>query len=169
MKNIKNYINKSIKINESQNVAVNFITDIDKFVNSTLSNLSTFSQSHIDKKDNELHIHFISKDGFENYHIYIFGIDNIHNFGYKFKYLPEETENVFTLIFNHTTLTTSSSIDELDEFIQVKDKKLADSIKGYDGFERGGWDEYFEAIYPINDTTIKYLKDCLTKYCKNIK
>ena len=71
--------------------------------------------------------------------------------------------------FQYSSFNTSGVTDELYGFIKKKDKKLADSYEGYDGFERGDWDEGFQTIYPINNITIKYLKDCLTEYCKKIK
>jgi hypothetical protein len=168
MKKINKYIKENI-IKESENIAEKFIQDINIFVDSKIANLSTFDHSYIDNDDNSLYIRLESKDGYDTYDINIYGIDNKNNYGYEFDYLPQRTKNVFIVSFQHTTLNSSGVGDELYEFIKKKDQKLAKSFKPYNGFERGGWDEEFETIYPINDITIKYLKDCLIEYCKKIK
>ena len=162
MKSINKYINES-----ANNKAENFIKEIYDFISK--NNKYDYIKISLDKDDNSIEISY-NKWKMSSASLYIYGIDDTHNYGYDFDYLPDNTKNVFFTIVRYGNLSSNWSSDDFYDYLKnKKDKSLNRSIKGYDGFERGHHDQDFYAYYSINDKMIENLKDFLIEFCKNIK
>ena len=159
MKTLTTYI-----IESTNNKAENFIKEIYDFISK--NNKYNFKIS-LNEKDNFIEI---SYGKLEYVKLYIYGVDDTHNYGYEFDYLPDNTKNVFFTIVTHGNLSSNGSSDDFYHYlINKKDKSLNSSIKTYNGFEKGHWDQDFYAYYPINDKMIKNLEDFIIEFCETEK
>lgn len=162
MKTLNNYINESVN-----NKAENFIKEIYDFISK--NNKYNYIKISLNKKDNSIEISY-NGAGLDFAALSIFGIDDTDNYGYDFKYLPNNAKNVFFTIVRYGTGSSDESSDDFYDYLKnKKDKSLNSSIKKYNGFEKGHNDQDFYAYYSINDKMIKKLEDFLLEFCKTIK
>ena len=84
----------------------------------------------------------------------------------QFDYLSDKDKNIFMIQFSSRDLSSGSSGDtDLEKVIKRKEPKV--KIKAYDGFERGGGDEYYSYIYKPSKNMPEYIKIAMLEFMES--